>query len=219
MTDNSKPKRRRTLRRNLLDWLAGVRQARYPESVAPPILHFMLSWHLHIEKDERQRFINPLAGPALITNKAHNHEKLKQAASNWLVHVNAATWLDLAGLAEQATALRDLPDIAPSQYGDDPDPVLLTTLHHVAKATQQAMDSRSLRTLTVPASLAVASTGAGAAATAGAHPLVSTLASTCTQAATIAAHDGVDLSPTTQELKQSAFDLLERMCNEAASTP
>ena len=195
MTDNSKPKRRRSHRRNLLDWLAGVRQARYPESVAPPVLHFMLNWRLYLEKDERRRYIDPLAGPALITNRADNHDKLKQAASNWLVHINAPTWLDLAGLPEQAAALRDLPDTAPSQYGDDPDPALLNTLHDVANATHQAMASRGLRTLTVHASLAVASTAASAAATAGAHPIVSTLASICAQAATVAAHNGTDLSP------------------------
>ena len=110
MTISSNQTKPKSYRQHLLDWLANSPGAHYPESVAPPILHFLYNWNLYLEPYEQRKFINPHTAAALTTNRPGVDTILTRMANNWLVHINAPEWLELAGLLSLAQSLRDLPN-------------------------------------------------------------------------------------------------------------
>ena len=130
MITGKTPHRNLTPADNLLAWIAGDRDARYPESVTQSVLYFIFQWSLYLEPEDRRRFIHPAVPKALGTNRPDQYEHAARLATNWLLHINAPAWLELASMETHRPGppglpggpQRTLPGQAPPRPGASPAP-------------------------------------------------------------------------------------------------
>ena len=92
-------------------WLAGEPHSDTPECVSPVIAAFARRWNDDLDAAGRQR-LKPCL-PMMIGTRGSAALETRRAwlITDWLVRHQTPAWLDLAGCAEQATALRGLPEI------------------------------------------------------------------------------------------------------------
>src|SRR5689334_12851774 len=86
----------------------------HPTCVSPVIAQFLRSWNDALADGPRQ-MLKPYALKVIGTNTgAQDEETRAWLVTDWLVRVQAPAWLQLAGLTEQAGALRNLPALTSS---------------------------------------------------------------------------------------------------------
>jgi hypothetical protein len=154
-----------------------------PACVSPVIGAFLRQWNDDLDDETRQK-LKPYAAKVLNT-KASAEIETRRAwmVTDWMVREHTPAWLDLAGLAEQAAAVRGLPEITKAS----------------AAASMGVLNEARTRSA---AAWAVAGDVAGAVAGAAAW-----------DAARAAAGDAArsKLKPTVQGIQASAFALLDRL--------
>jgi hypothetical protein len=94
-------------------YLAGQEHSERPYGVCPIIIEMLRSWSDHLPEDGiRTRLHVPLL-PTILNTYATPEMMLRRSwmAVDWLVRVYTAAWLELAGLAAHASALRALTPI------------------------------------------------------------------------------------------------------------
>ena len=84
----------------------------HPACASPVIGAFMRAWNDGLPQAERDALILPLI-PRLVGSRGSEALENRRAtmAADWLVRVQTPAWLRLAGLASQADALANLPEI------------------------------------------------------------------------------------------------------------
>jgi len=96
-------------------WLAGEKHNDQPDCVSPVIGAFVRRWNDDLGDNDRQK-LKPIL-PTLIGTAADLKTESRRAwmVTDWMVRTYMPAWLDLAGLTEQATAVRGLPELRSSQ--------------------------------------------------------------------------------------------------------
>lgn len=207
----------------VMEWasvLAGEEWSDSPRCTSPVIAAFLRSWNDALPDDERQalkRYIPRLVG----TNAGREiDERLAWMAADWLVRVQAPAWLRLAGLAEQATLLEELPEVTAETC-----PSILPALQAVrseAAAARAAAGAAAWDAAWTAAGDAARAAAAGDAAWAAAWTATRDAAWTAARDAARAAawtataataRDAARhaLDPTKRGLQAKAHDLLDRM--------
>jgi hypothetical protein len=173
-------------------WVAGEPHSDRPVCVDPVIGEFLRTWNDELDEETRQR-LRPYAARAIGTADDGRSLERSFMCFDWLVRVHTPAWLELAGLAEHANALRGLPPIVDREGVRRADPL-------VRAAGAAAGD----------AIRAAAGDAAGTAAEATAWATAWAAAGDAAwDAARAAAHK--PLAPTVRMLQESAFGLLDRM--------
>ena len=91
-------------------WVAGEEWADHPACVSAVIGAFMRRWNDDLDDEGRQRL--KAFVPRVIGTAGDGQDDVRGwLAADWLVRVHTPAWLDLAGLASAAAALRALPDL------------------------------------------------------------------------------------------------------------
>jgi hypothetical protein len=96
-----------------VSYVAGEPWSDHPQCASRVIAAFMRRWNDGLRSDEdRKRLLAPLI-PKLVGSAAGDEIELKRAylAVDWVIRVMSPTWLELAGLTEQATLLRELSEV------------------------------------------------------------------------------------------------------------
>ena len=93
-------------------WVAGLPHSDAPECTSPVLATFAQTWNDSLRSDEERAQLLPYI-PMLIGTAGAPEADMRRSwmALDWLVRVHTPAWLDLAGLGDHATALRDLPEI------------------------------------------------------------------------------------------------------------
>lgn len=95
----------------LVAWMAGEPHSDHPACASRVITAFVINLNDVLGETTRQR-LKPFL-PRIVGTRGS--EELEQRrgwmAADWLIRVRTPAWLDLAGLKEQAAALRSLPEI------------------------------------------------------------------------------------------------------------
>jgi hypothetical protein len=169
-------------------WIAGEPHSDQPVCVDSVVGAFLRLWNDALDDEMRQR-LRPYAARAIGT--ANDGRSLERSfmCFDWLVRVHISAWLELAGLAGHALALRGLPPIIDREG--------------VRQATPLVKAAGA-------AAWAAARDTAGDAARAAAWAAVRDAAWAAAGAAAGAAADK-PLEPTVRMLQESAFGLLDRM--------
>ena len=90
-------------------YLAGEKHSDHPECVSPVIAEFMRSWNDGLP-DAQRHILKSWIPKVLHTRTSQADEETRAwLATDWLVRECAPAWLDLVGLTERATELRNLP--------------------------------------------------------------------------------------------------------------
>lgn len=96
-------------------YIAGEDWSDSPQCVSPVIGAFLRNWNDSVDEAFRQR-LKPYIERVLDTRTPPADEETRAwLATDWLVRVQAPAWLDLAGLTDDATALRNLPALTSSE--------------------------------------------------------------------------------------------------------
>jgi len=115
----------------MVAYLAGEPHSDHPACTSPVLGAFMRRLNDGLGDRERQ-LLKPFLTRVVGTAGDGQDEARGWLAADWLVHVELPTWLDQAGLREQADALRAMPIV-------DADPeALRTTLHRVRDLAWEA---------------------------------------------------------------------------------
>lgn len=97
----------------LAGWFAGEKWSDCPQCVCPVIGTFVRTWNDALAGDERARLLLPIIPRLVGTRGSEKLEKCRAfMAADWLLRVNAPTWLALAGFTASAGALASGPEIA-----------------------------------------------------------------------------------------------------------
>ena len=94
-------------------YVAGEPWSDHPQCVCPTIAVFLGTWNDGLPSDDdRIRLLRPLI-PRLIGSRASAfvEERRGWMALDWMIRVNTPAWLEIAGLADHARALRELREI------------------------------------------------------------------------------------------------------------
>ena len=195
-------------------YIAGERHSDHPVCVSSVITEFMMRWNDGLPTDaERDRLLKPLLPLVLHTRTSEADEETRAwLATDWLVRVHAATWLERGGLKDHAERLRALPPFTSSEITLAAQQTLSAA---AAAAGATAWDAA--KDAAWDAAKAAARDAAGAAAAAGATAVAGATAWAAAGAATWAAATagdaaGAALAPTVLVLQASAQDLVRRMC-------
>lgn len=180
-------------------WWADEPHSDSPQCVCPVLGAFGRVWNDGMRSDAERDQLKPYV-PVLVGTRGTGEDAARRAwlALDWSVRVSTPAWLDLAGLADHAQRLRNLPDIDASNMGDDvDDPESRAERQLIEEALS---DARSAGAAAGAAAreAAWAATAAGAAAWAAAR-----------EAARAAAAEALD--PTVDELQRSAHHLYRQM--------
>jgi len=92
-------------------YVAGEEWSDSPACASPVIAAFMRSWNDSLDQEGRQRlkpYIPKLVGTAA---SQEVEERRSFMAGDWQVRVFTPAWLELAGVTEEAAALRELPPL------------------------------------------------------------------------------------------------------------
>ena len=206
-------------------YVAGEPWSDHPKCVCSVIAAFMRSWNDHIQDDtQRTELLLPLLTKVIGTRGSNALANCRAVmAGDWLVRVQAPSWLRLAGLTEHADRLAGLPEITdlaqvPSIRGaieaasDDTTAAARNVAGAAASyaawatAREAAWDVGSLAAI-LPASLA-ASHAMNTAASLAAWDAAREAA---LHAAILATVTNARLEETVTELQASAVALVERM--------
>jgi hypothetical protein len=213
-------------------WVAGEPHSDHPKCVSPVVAAFCRRWQDDLDDAGRQRlkpYIPRMIGTA---GSAAAEEVRAWLVTDWLVRVHTPAWLDVAGLKEQASALRALPPIDATDSARDAQPTIEAAREKAAAARDAAW--AAARDAAWDAARAAAWAAARDAAWAAARDAAWDAARAAAwdaawdaawaaagaaagdaawDAAWAAAWDAAwaALKPTVVTLQDSAFDLLDRM--------
>lgn len=174
--------------------IAGEPHSDRPRCVSPMLGKLGRRLNDHLPDDLRQRLI-PLIPRMVGTADDGLDEAREQLALDWLFRTYVPTWLDLIGLGEHSTTLRNTPQL------DDAVPIMLSA-RAAAKATADKVDWKAAVTA------AHAATMLASRATASTAPAL--VAETAAVGAARVTAWPV-LKPVVTTLQISAIDLLDRM--------
>ncbi len=212
--------------------LAGEPFSDTPQCVSSVIACFMRNWNDALDDTTRQ-FLKPCVLKALNTVDNNETETARSyMALDWLIRSATPAWLELAGLAQHAVALRNLAPIvdmvsatnarevvyaANDAANDAAYAAASAAARAAAYAAANAAAYAAARAAASAAARAAASAAAYAAAYAAANAAANDAANAAAYAANAAAYAAANaaanakLQPTVEQLQQSAFDLLDRM--------
>ena len=200
-------------------WLAGEKFSDHPICVSRVLGAFVRRFNDLLDDEGRQK-IKPFI-PRLLNTAAS--EEVEQArgwlAADWSVRHAAPAWLELAGLKEQAEALRSLPEITRASYESAKAPI------RAAREASWSFRAKAREKLKENAAAYADAAYAAYAAAAYAAYAADAYAADAAYAAAYAADAAVKksiyatvykavlekLKPTSAGLQQSGFELLERM--------
>jgi hypothetical protein len=205
-------------------FVAGEPWSDHPQCSCPVIAAFMRRWNDGIRDDEvRTRLLRPLV-PRLVGTRSSQDVEMKRAylAIDWTIRVSAPAWLELAGLGDQATLLRELAEVC------DAASARVASKHareaRTAAAERRAANWGKLRDAAAAAAYAAAADAAAYAAYAYAYAAAAAYAADAYAAAYAAYAYAADayayaaaaaayakLQPTVEAMQLSALDLVERM--------
>ena len=90
-------------------YIAGEPHSDHPECVSPVIAAFMRTWNDGLGDEDRDRLLKPYLTKVIGTKSSKEVEDARGwLAVQWQINHYVPTWLDLAGLNEHATFLREL---------------------------------------------------------------------------------------------------------------
>ena len=192
--------------------------ALHPSSVSPVLAVFLRSWNDSLDDETRQK-LKPYAARAIGTAYDGRDEERGWLCVDWLARTQLPAWLELAGLVEQAAAVRALPAIGSSDAARAGRPTLdaawAAAWDEAATAVWDGVWIAAWDAVWAPAwspARAAARAAAGTAAGTAAWAAAGTAAwAAAGAAAWAAAWDGAALNPTVAEMQISAFGLLEKM--------
>ena len=189
-------------------YVAGEPWTDSPKCACPILSAFMRRWNDDLDDAGRQT-LKPYI-PRLVGTKSTKAIEQRRGwmLADWMVRTHTPAWLDLAGLKDQASALRDLPE--------------LTKTTHLKTAMEPLNEGRKLATATWAAAGDAAWDAAGDAAGAATWAAAGDAAGAAAwDAAWAAAGDaawaaawaaaGKKLEPTKLSLQASALKLLDDM--------
>jgi len=95
----------------LCSWLAGEPFSDHPQCVSPVIAAFGRRFWDNVDDETRLRLRD--VAPRLIGTRTNSADEDARSwlIANWSLHVSLPTWLDAAGMTEQAAEIRALPEI------------------------------------------------------------------------------------------------------------
>jgi hypothetical protein len=153
----------------LLEWasyLAGEPWSDHPDCVSPVIAAFGRRWNDDLSDDDRQILLPYL--PKILNTRGTEAQESKRAwmVTDWMVRVHLLAWLELAGLTEQATAVRGLPMLTSATKWKKAEPTVRKARKEAAAAWDAARDAAwdAARDAAWAAARAAAWDAAGAAA-------------------------------------------------------
>ena len=179
-------------------------------SISPVIRSFCVAFNDGLRSDEeRDRLLKPFVTRILGTKTNKKDENIRAwMATDWLVRVQTAAWLDLAGKPEIAAKLRNLKPLTNAKIAQQSQSVINDARDTADAAwdAARAAARAAARDAAWDAARAAARAAARDAAWAAAWDAAG-------DAAWAAARDAAKkrLDPTVTELQVSALDLLERM--------
>jgi hypothetical protein len=208
----------------LTAYLANEPWSDHPLCASPIIASFLRSWNDVLDDTTRQR-LKPYAARVIGTNTGPAHEETRAwLVTDWLVHVQAPAWLDLANLHDRAQELRGLPALTSAEIAIATQGVIEQARQDAAAAGAAAgaaaVDAAwaAAGDAAVDAAGAAAGDAAGAAAGDAAGAAAGDAAVDAAGAAAWAAAGAAagaaareKLRPTVELLQASAFDLLDRL--------
>ena len=115
-----------------------------PSTVSTVLWHFGMSLNDVLPDDRRQelvRFLPHGADRVAGTADDGKDETRGYIALDWLIRTYTPVWMDLAGLSEEATALRDLRRIADLVAAQSAGPVVIAARSKAAAAWDAAWDA------------------------------------------------------------------------------
>jgi hypothetical protein len=200
-------------------FVAGEPWSDHPQCSCPVIAAFMRRWNDGIRDDEvRTRLLRPLV-PRLVGTRSSQDVEMKRAylAIDWTIRVSAPAWLELAGLGDQATLLRELAEVCDAASAR-------VASKHAREARTAAAERRAENRSKLRSADADADDAAAAAAYAAAAYAADAAAYDAAYDAAYAAYDAAyaaddaayaaaaaKLQPTVEAMQLSALDLVERM--------
>jgi hypothetical protein len=220
-------------------WVAREPWSDHPECACPVISSFLRSWNDGLPSDaDRDRLLRPLVERLVGSRGSGQVESTRSwMALDWLIRVQTPTWLELAGLRDQAEKLRRLDPVLDSVPARSAQPDLdaaraaaWAAAGAAAWAAARAAAGAAAWAAARDAAWAAARDAAGAAAWAAARDAAGDAAwAAARDAAGDAAGDaaraaawaaawaaaraaaGDALDPTVRELQQSALKLIDQM--------
>ena len=91
-------------------YVAGEPHSDHPQCACPVITKFLINWNDALETDEdRVRLLRDLVPMIVGTRSRAVEARRSKMAHDWFCRVFTAEWLDLAGLHEHATLVRENP--------------------------------------------------------------------------------------------------------------
>ena len=203
-------------------WLAGEKHSATPECVSFAIVRFLSIWNDDLQQQDRDRLLKPLlprilgTGPGNGDSGGGRYETAETArcmmAEDWLLRINAPTWLDAGGFARETQTLRAMPRTRPGMTEEEREKVR-TVLEAAYSSTRETKPGNVPDLLPCLADqMLVNSSGTGAAMLCNYKKRLSgRVIDTAANAARRAIDQSVDPTPVTRELQEDALRLLERM--------
>ena len=101
----------------LVSWLSDEPFSAAPQCACPVITRFVVNWNDSLPTDEdRARVLGPFLERIVGSRSTPAVEKRRSyMALDWSIRVSTPAWIDLAGLVDEAAALRALPEIVNSK--------------------------------------------------------------------------------------------------------
>lgn len=121
-------------------WVAGEPHSDHPACVSPVLATFMRRWNDDLDDEGRQK-LKAFVPRAIGTAGDGQDEARGWLAADWLVRVHTPAWLELAGIADAAAALRALPELHDSGSLDAARPALADGRKKAAAAWAAAGDA------------------------------------------------------------------------------
>jgi len=94
-------------------WIAGEPHTDHPECVCPVIGVFLRYWNDDLDDQGRQQLKDLIPLTIGTRGTPGLEERRAWMVTDWLVRVHTPAWLELAGVASSAAALRALPPLIP----------------------------------------------------------------------------------------------------------
>jgi hypothetical protein len=186
-----------------VSYIAGEQHTDQPVCVDLPLRSFCIGLNDALDDDSRQR-LRPYLGRCIGTAGDGRTSERGYLCLDWTVRTYTPTWLELAGLVEDAARLRALPEIVNLETAKRAGPVVREAQKKAAAVGDAA--GAAAGAAAGDAAWAAARDAAWAAAGAAAGDAAGAAAR---DAAWAAARDA--LAHTVKVLQDSAFDLLDRM--------
>jgi hypothetical protein len=211
----------------LVAYVAVEKWSDHPRCVSPAIGDLLRTWNDALDDDTRQ-LLKPLI-PLVIGTRTTAADETRRAwlATDWLVRIFAPAWLDLAGLAADAAALRALPDLTTDELATAALPVI-EGVRQRANAAYSAARSAAGSAAGSAAYSAAGSAAGSAAYSAAGSAAYSAAGSAARSAAWSAARSAAEsaarsaaesaLAPTVHALQSSAVTLVLTMCRVRGGT-